>query len=49
MAATIATLVKNVKDGADLMANTESYKLLWTKRVRPSPARSRSPTPMYTK
>ena len=26
MAATIATLVKNVKDGADLMANTESYK-----------------------
>ena len=26
MAATIATLVKNVMDGADLMANTESYK-----------------------
>ena len=27
MAATIATLVKNVKDGADLMDNTENYKL----------------------
>ena len=32
MAATIATLVKNVKGRADLMANTESYKFAVDRR-----------------
>ena len=43
MAATIATLVQNVIDGAELMANTDSYN------VDADSAKIRVPYAMYTK
>ena len=49
MAATIATLVKNVKDGADLMANTESYKFAVDEEGETIPSKIQVPYAMYTK
>lgn len=49
MAATIATLVKNVKDGADLMANTESYKFAVDEKGETIPSKIQVPYAMYTK
>lgn len=49
MAATIATLVKNVMDGADLMANTESYKFAVDKEGETIPSKIQVPYAMYTK
>ena len=50
MAATIATLVKNVKDGADLMANTESYKFAVDEATGETiPSKIQVPYAMYTK
>ena len=49
MAATIATLVKNVMDGADLMANTESYKFAVDGEGETIPSKIQVPYAMYTK
>ena len=49
MAATIATLVKNVKDGADLMANTESYKFAVSEEGETISNKIQVPYAMYTK
>ena len=49
MAATIATLVKNVKDGADLMANTDSYKFAVNEEGETISNKIQVPYAMYTK
>ena len=44
-----AILVKNVKDGADLMANTESYKFAVDEEGETIPSKIQVPYAMYTK